>query len=475
MLPIGPPGYGDSPYSAQSAFAGSALLVGLEPLVAQGLLSKNGARRATRVAGARVDFAAVTAARDACLREAFAAFEELPKKARRPFAQFREENREWLDDFALFRALKQQHDEAAWTTWAAPLRSREASALREARRGHARELSFQAFVQFQFSEQWRGLRAQARAAGLGLIGDIPLYLAHDSADVWSNQELFELDTDGSPTLVAGVPPDYFSVTGQRWGNPIYAWKRHRRTEYAWWIGRMRSALARFDAVRLDHFIGYQRYWEIPASCVTAMDGVWRPGPGRRFFKTLQKELGDAHRAGGLPFIAEDLGAVTPDVLALRDHFGLPGTKVLQFAFGNDPSAPSFMPHNYHRRAVVYTGTHDNDTTVGWFNEAPAAGASRTEAQVQAEREAARQYLGASDDEAIHWDFVRAALASVAKTSIFPMQDLLGLGSEARMNIPGTTDGNWAWRATASDLTGDLADRLATLTRTFGRAPDEVSK
>jgi 4-alpha-glucanotransferase len=437
------------------------MLVAMEPLAGR---AKQARQTAT------VDFERVGPERDARLRAAFAEFESLPKRAQGSLDTFRAKNAAWLDDFSLFRALKHVHGEASWTTWPPRLRAREPRAIASAERDLRREMTYHAFVQHQFANQWQALRTEATANGIGLIGDLPLYLAHDSADVWSQPSLFELDRRGMPTAVAGVPPDYFSATGQRWGNPLYRWKRHERDGFAWWVRRLKSALDRFDAVRLDHFIGFRRYWEIEAGCPTAVNGAWRPGPGSGLFKALQRGLlGGTTPRKRLPFIAEDLGVAGADVLALRDEWKLPGTRVLQFAFGDDPAADSFLPHNYRRRAVVYTGTHDNDTTVGWFHGSPAA-STRSRAAIAREQRAALRYLGASDDEDIHWRFVRAASASVADLAIFPLQDVLGLDSRARMNRPGTTDGNWAWRADESSLSKAVADRLGELTTAYGRAP-----
>jgi 4-alpha-glucanotransferase len=291
---------------------------------------------------------------------------------------------------------------------------------------------------------------------------VPIFVAHDSADVWQSPEAFRLDEAGEPTVVAGCPPDYFSATGQRWGNPLYRWRRMRDSGYAWWIERVRVTLRRFDAVRLDHFIGFQRYWEIPATEPTAVRGRWMKGPGADFFDALRRALGH------LPLIAEDLGEVTPAVYALRDRLRLPGIRILQFAFGNDRSASSFLPHNYPRRAVVYTGTHDNDTVVGWFHDRGGGDSTRTADEAARERETALRYLGTTGGE-INWDMIRAALASVASLALFPLQDVLGLGSDARMNRPGQADGNWTWRFEENALSSAVAERLASLTRTYGRA------
>ncbi|MGO9712740.1 MAG: 4-alpha-glucanotransferase [Polyangiaceae bacterium] len=467
MLPVGPVGYGNSPYSAQSAFAGSALLLALEPLVEAGWLETRALDARASLPAERVDYAATERFRETCLRTAFSAF--VSRGARDPrwkaFVAFEECERGWLDGFALFRAIKRAHDRVAWTSWPAALRDRKGPELDRAARGLADDVRFEKMTQWLFFEQWRTLRAECASRHIGLIGDVPIFVAHDSADVWQERELFHLDALGAPTVIAGVPPDYFSATGQRWGNPHYRWPRLKKTGYRWWLDRMQTTLARFDAVRIDHFIGFTRYWEIPASEPTAVKGRWVRGPGADFFRALAKEIGE------LPLIAEDLGVVTPRVKRLRDHFKLPGIKVLQFAFGTDPQAPGFLPHNYRRRAVVYTGTHDNDTTVGWFSEVGGGASTRSAAQTERERQTVMHYLGSdsSDGSEIHWDMIRAAYASVARTAIVPLQDALGLGTRARMNHPGTVEGNWEWRVDDGALTVELAVRLADLARTYGRA------
>lgn len=458
MLPVVPTGSGNSPYSAQSAFAGNPLLIALPPLVAAGYLPEDQLTRAPALSDARVDFPAVARFRDVCLRRAFEAAKGAPE-----LAQFREQERAWLEDYALFRALERQHDGLQWTQWQPALRDRDAQALAQAREALADEIAFHCFEQWQFALQWRALREHARARGIALIGDIPIFLAHNSADVWQHRELFQLDESGMPRVVAGVPPDYFSETGQRWGNPLYDWRKLHATHYGFWVARMQNELSRFDVVRLDHFIGFERYWEIPGSESTAVNGRWVQGPSDAVFDALHKAF------GSLPLIAEDLGEVTPEVKALRDRWGLPGIRILQFAFGSDPSALDFLPHNYPRNAVVYTGTHDNDTTVGWFwNRHPNAD-KRDPEQVQREQQNAVAYLGCVDTSEIHWSMIRACLASVANTAIIPMQDLLGLDSEARMNRPGAGTGNWEWRMSASALTPPLAQRMAQLTRTYERS------
>jgi 4-alpha-glucanotransferase len=459
LLPVGPTGYGNSPYSAQSAFAGNPLLIALSPLVAAGHLPEEELARAPELSSSRVEYAAVERFRGGCLRRAFERASSDPE-----LAQFRERERAWLEDYALFRALKSRHHEVEWTRWEPALRDREPAALERARAELAGEIAFRCFEQWQFARQWQALRDYAHAQRIALIGDLPIFLAHDSADVWQHRDLFQLDAEGMPRVIAGVPPDYFSATGQRWGNPLYDWRKLHATHYAFWVARMQSELSRFDIVRLDHFIGFERYWEIPANESTAVHGRWVQGPSDAIFEAFTAAL------GSLPLIAEDLGEVTPEVKALRDRWGLPGIRILQFAFGTDPSAPDFLPHNYPKNAVVYTGTHDNDTTVGWFTGQHPDGSTRSREQVELEQRNALAYLGKRDGSEIHWDMIRACLASVANTAIIPMQDLLGLGSEARMNRPGAHGGNWEWRASASALTPELSNRLAQLTRTYERSP-----
>jgi 4-alpha-glucanotransferase len=455
MLPVGPTGYANSPYSSHSAFAGSPMLISVDRLVEDGLLPA--ADRAKP--------------REQVLRTAFATFENGGGDP--DLETFVEQAGAWLGDFALYSALKHAHGNVQWTRWPADLRDRDPAALDAARRRLAQDVAFMQFTQWRFARDWKLLRSYAHAHGIGLIGDIPIFMAHDSADVWQNRPLFHLDAAGEPSLIAGVPPDYFSATGQRWGNPLYRWDRMRASGYAWWIERFRAMLGAFDAVRLDHFIGFVRYWEIAGHEPTAINGHWREGPGADFFETLATAFGE------LPLIAEDLGAVTPEVKAVRDRFGLPGIKILQFAFGTDPNAPDFLPHNYPRRAVVYTGTHDNDTAAGWFWD-PGSG-SRSAEQTEKERRTALKYLGrdpggGDSDPArdIHWQMIRMILMSVADVAIVQAQDLLGLGSEARMNRPGTDRGNWAFRLAPDALTPAIAERLRDLTEVYDRLGDAAS-
>jgi 4-alpha-glucanotransferase len=465
MLPVGPPGYGESPYSAESTFAGNPLLVSLDDLAASGLVDPATLTPEAALRDDRVDYTPMAAHRSRVLRAAFETFRS--RRDRRGFGAFCEQNAAWLDELALFRALKRAHGGVQWTRWPEGVRRRTPAALDAARRELAHDVAFEKFVQYAFENQWQALRAYAAARGVGLIGDLPIFVAHDSADVWQNPDAFRLDEAGEPAVVAGCPPDYFSATGQRWGNPLYRWSRMKATGYAWWIERLRVTLRRFDAVRLDHFIGFQRYWAIPASEPTAIRGRWMKGPGADFFETVERAF------GALPLIAEDLGETTPAVYALRDRFKLPGIRILQFAFGSDRAAPSFLPHNFPRRAVVYTGTHDNDTIVGWFHDQGGADSTRSAEQAAIERVAALCYLGTSGQE-IHWDMIRAGLASVARLALFPLQDVLGLGSDARMNRPGKPEGNWTWRFEEDALSPAVGERLASLTTIYGRAPERAA-
>ena len=454
MLPVGPVGYGNSPYSALSAFAGNPLLISLDRLLEEGLLPQAALAGVPRFPPGRVDYSAARAWREKNLRLAFQAFQQ--RTSDHPsFDVFCAENAGWLEDFALYAAIKRNRRDRPWTEWEPDLRARDPEAIDRARHALRDEVGQQRFEQFAFQRHWRSLKDEAAMLGVGLIGDLPIFVAHDSADVWAHRELFFLDPQGQPTVIAGVPPDYFSVTGQRWGNPLYRWEEIERTGFRWWRQRFGRLLSLFDAVRLDHFIGFTRYWEIAADEPTAQNGRWIPGPGARLFEAL----------GKAQLIAEDLGAVTPEVTALREQFGFPGIKLLQFAFGTDPQAPSFLPHNYERNSVAYTGTHDNDTTAGWFHEKDSP--QRSKEQAEKERRAALEYLGISGRE-IHWEMIRAVWASVANLAMAPVQDLLGLGSEARMNLPGTVQGNWEWRL--AELPGpEIKERLRELTRIFGRS------
>lgn len=466
VLPLGPTGYGDSPYQCYSAFAGNPLLISLERLVDDGLLTPADLKDFPRSANpAAVDFDLVRPAHEALLNKACDNFQsQATTTQKQAFQTFRQAEAEWLDDYAFFMALKGEHGGCGWTAWDTPLAKRAPQALAAAKIRLALPIEQQALIQFFFATQWQALRHRCHEAGILIVGDAPIFVSHDSADVWANPELFYLDGAGQPTVVAGVPPDYFSATGQRWGNPLYRWDLMQATGYRWWRKRMAAAMKLFDFVRLDHFRGFEAYWEIPASFPTAIGGRWMPGPAHALFHAIEKEL------GGLPIYAEDLGLITPPVEALRDDLHLPGMRVLQFAFGDDAKSLDYRPHNYPRDCVVYTGTHDNDTTVGWFRSEAGEGTTRDEDQVSRERNFALRYLG-SDGREVHWDMIRAALASVADTAIIPVQDLLGLDSSARMNLPGTGTGNWSWRMKSAALTNEIEQRLADMTTIYDRSPE----
>ena len=463
VLPLGPTGYGDSPYQCFSAFAGNTLLISPDLLLQDGLLTEADLADAPAFADeTRVDYGGVYEFKTALLGKAYERFRRTTEHSLRGGLEaFTQKERAWLEDYALYRALKDARDGVAWNKWEPALVRREAQALAAARQQLGEQIEAQKFYQYLFFRQWSALRRYCHEHRVQVVGDIPIFVAHDSADVWVNPFEFKLDDMGNPRVVAGVPPDYFSATGQLWGNPIYDWEKMRRENFRWWIERVRGTLNTVDILRIDHFRGFAACWEIPGGDQTAERGRWVPAPGRDLFQAIRQALGD------LPIIAEDLGVITPDVEELRDGFGFPGMRILQFAFGGDPKNID-LPHNYIRNVVVYTGTHDNDTTVGWFHSAAGAGSTRDAAQIERERGFCKKYLDA-DGREIHWDFIRAVLASVANTAIIPLQDVLGLGTEARMNLPASTSGNWAWRYRADALTDDLRRRLRELTETYGRA------
>jgi 4-alpha-glucanotransferase len=461
VLPLGPTGYGDSPYQCFSAFAGNPLLVSLDRLRDDGLLAEADLREGGDFPEDRVDYGRVIHFKLPLLAKALAAFDRSAgPRHRDAFRAFVDGHAAWLPDFSLFMALKRANDSTAWSTWDRSLVNREPWALDRARRDLAREIREVAFEQWLFFEQWAAVRRQAHERRIRIMGDIPIFVAHDSADVWAHPQIFHLAADGRPSFQAGVPPDYFSATGQLWGNPLYRWKTLARTGYAWWIDRVRAVLALVDLVRLDHFRGFEAYWEVRGDAKTAVDGRWVKGPGAAFFEALRKALGE------LPIVAEDLGVITPEVTALRDEFGFPGMAILQFAFGTDAQANDFLPHNYPRNKFVYTGTHDNDTVVGWWT-AGVGDSTRTAAEVEQEHERALAYCGGDGSE-IYWDFLRALFVSVADTAVVPLQDVLGLGAEARMNVPGRPHGNWGWRFSSSALTPQLRRRLRLVTEGSGR-------
>jgi 4-alpha-glucanotransferase len=450
ILPLGGIGPGNSPYMSTSAFAGNVLLIDLAELQHRGWLDAAEIQAPAGIDEQQLDFAAVVPFRMDRLQRAARRFAAAATPGERAdFEAFRARQADWLDNYALFMALAEHHDWRDWSDWAAPLAAREPQALAQAVRDHAERIAFWTFCQWCFFRQWLALKAYANGHGVEIIGDAPIFIAYQSAEVWARRELFELDAVGKPVAVAGVPPDAFSDTGQRWGNPLYRWKAHAKEGYAWWVQRIRRTFELVDIVRIDHFRGFAGYWEIPASEATAVKGRWLPGPGNALFKAIATALGP------LPIIAEDLGVITPDVVALRRKFAFPGMRILQFAFEGG-SANAYLPHNHDVDTVVYTGTHDNDTTLGWW-------AALTDAQ----RERVRDYLG-TDAREIHWDLIRAACASVADTAVHPMQDVLGLGGEHRMNLPGRGEGYWQWRFSWSQVRPEHAQRLAHLTKLYRR-------
>ena len=453
VLPLGPTGYGDSPYQCFSAFAGNPYLISFEALVEDGLLTKDDFTERPEFNASRVDYGKLIPWKLDLLQKAFSRLSSASKNFHKEFERFSAENASWLDDFALFMSLKEANGGGAWSDWDRSLRKGEKSAIEKARLDHAESISRYSFYQFVFFRQWHKLRAYANGKDIKIIGDIPIFIAYDSADAWAHPELFFLGEDSLPTVVAGVPPDYFSATGQLWGNPLYRWPVHKKSGYSWWLERFRSVLNFVDVVRLDHFRGFAGYYEIPFGQATAEHGQWMTGPGKDFFATVSRQLSGSEN-GTLPIIAEDLGVITPDVVELRDGFNLPGMKILQFGFVS-PADP-FLPHNYVKNCVAYTGTHDNDTAIGWYESAP-----------QAERKYALRYLN-SDGKDFAWDLIRGVWSSVAVYAIAPMQDLLSLGTDARMNFPSRLGGNWEWRMKEEDMSRALAERLREMNELYLR-------
>jgi len=444
VLPLGPLGQGNSPYSSTSAFAGNVLLISLERLADHGLLERE--KLGTMPdADSPVDFDRVRVHKLPLLCEAASSFlgaaSGAPLKA---YENFCRQNHWWLEDYVLFSALRERYGDQPWNSWPQEIVRRRPETIARLRKQLHGRLEQERFLQFAFFEQWRALRFYCAQHNIRIIGDLAIFVSYDSADVWTHPEIFRLKEDLSPEVVAGVPPDAFSETGQRWGNPLYDWDALKANGYGWWVRRMRWAMETCDIVRLDHFRGFEAYWEIPAGEPTAVHGHWVQGPNEDLFKALHSELGD------LPFIAEDLGYITREVTDLRKKLNIPGMRIMQFGFGNC-GAHKYLPHRFQPDSVVYTGTHDNDTIVGWWN----SGATEDE------RKLASAYLGIGND-GVHWAFLRAALTSVANLAVIPMQDILGLGSEARMNVPSKAVGNWSWRLRCGTLTPELAEKLATL-------------
>jgi 4-alpha-glucanotransferase len=451
MLPVGPAGEENSPYLSGSAFAGNPLLLSSDRLAEQGLLGRRDMDVPISADEGKVNYPAAARLKRRWLIKAFEQFE----KNRHGGGQseldaFAGAESFWLEDFSLFSAIQEKEGTSDWTGWSQEMRKRQPDAVIRAKNYLAKDIRYHQFVQWQFSIQWKELRAYCTSKGIRLIGDIPLFVAHQSADVWAHPGLFKLDANGNPTVVAGVPPDYFSKTGQLWGVPVYRWEALREQNYGWWIERLRTAFGRFDVNRLDHFIGFVRTYEVSAQAKTALNGQYQPGGGAPFFEAVREAL------GVLPLIADDLGATTPEVAALLDQFQIPGTRVLQFEFGSHLESNSVSPEKHPVQSVIYTGTHDNDTTAGWYRKLPST-----------QRRALQIQLGANNREVI-WAMIREALASPADRAIVPAQDLLELGSEARMNFPGIAKGNWRWRLKDGALTQELAQRLRSLTITYGR-------
>lgn len=454
ILPLVAVDDGGSPYNGLSAVAGNPLLISLEELVPDGLLCEDESRFPDSPPA--IDFPMVTRWKGERLALAY----DRLRVGRAPHLleaveKYRERNATWLEDYALFRALRSAHGGATWSEWEPEIRAREPEALARVRRDLAEEIGSVAFQQFLFDRQWSALRAYANGKGIRIIGDVPIFVAYDSADVWAHQDLFKLDADGRPEVVSGVPPDYFSETGQRWGNPLFRWDGMREGDYGWWVERFRRTLSWVDVVRIDHFRGFEAYWQIPATEETAVHGEWEPGPGAQFFRSVEEQLGE------LPVIAEDLGLITEGVDALRDELGYPGMRVLEFAFDGDPANPH-LPDNYPENTVAYTGTHDNDTVVGWWAQAALE-----------ERAAAGDWVEA-DGRPIQWRLMQLLYDSRARLVVVPVQDVLGMGSEARMNTPGTSRGNWTWRLREGELTETAAAELLTLTEQSGRLPRTLS-
>lgn len=456
ILPLGPTGHGNSPYMAYSAMAGNPFLISLETLQGQNLLTEHDLVLMEPFPDDAVDYDAVQTFKLERLRRAAQRFKNaIDQETREAFETFREASRDWLEDYSLFMALKEANDGQSWTQWDEAIAHRNPDALDKARLELAAEVFFHEYMQFEFYRQWSAIKEYANERGIQIVGDMPIYVAHDSADVWARPENFMLDENTlESALMAGVPPDYFSATGQLWGNPIYNWESVQANGFSWWLQRIRASLAQVDIIRIDHFRAFAAYWAIPAGEETAINGEWIEAPGEAFFETVETELGQ------LPFLAEDLGLIDESVENLRDRFDFPGMKILHFAFGGDHKNP-YLPFNVSENFVIYTGTHDNDTTVGWFRQAS-----------DYEKQRLATYVGAFNPDAVHWALIRLAMGSNANQAVIPFQDLLGLGSEARMNTPGVGEGNWRWRYCEGMLTATVGEQLKQLTELYGRGRDQ---
>ncbi|NET32711.1 MAG: 4-alpha-glucanotransferase [Cyanothece sp. SIO1E1] len=454
VLPLGPTGHGNSPYMSYSSMAGNHLLISLDLLRDKGLLSHDDLANLPEFSIDQVDYEQVLQTKVPLLHKAADNFKHYASpEQQQEFSQFCESRHFWLDEYAFFMALKMAHNGASWNQWDDAIARRQPEVMAQWRLRLNAEVFYHKYLQYEFFQQWYHLRHYANERGIQIIGDIPFYVAHDSVDVWAFPHNFLIDPETlNPALMAGVPPDYFSATGQLWGNPVYNWEELEQRDFRWWIQRLHAMLDYVDLIRIDHFRGFRAYWAVKQGETTAMNGEWVEAPGEAFFKSVKKDL------GSLPILAEDLGVITPDVEALRDQFDFPGMKILQFAFGSNHENP-YLPFNYVRNCLVYTGTHDNNTTVGWFQQLS-----------DYERNNLLTYLGGTSDEGIHWNLIRMALSSIANQAIIPLQDMLGLGADARMNCPGQADGNWNWRYRADALHGEMRDRLRQLTMIYGRAP-----
>lgn len=452
VLPLGPTGYGDSPYSSYSVFAGQTLLISPEKLVEQKLLTKEDLRDLPEFDTKLVKYGDVLTWKTTIFQKAFEAFKASgDKELLKEYEAFLKEHSFWLDDYAFYMSVREANENKGWLEWEAALQNPTAKVRAEWEEKLKEKIAYQKFLQFEFYKQWGELKAYANKKDISIVGDMPIFVSIDSADVWANKNLFCLDSKGYPTEVAGVPPDYFSATGQLWGNPLYDWNVHKKQGYKWWISRIKTQFTQVDYLRIDHFRGFESYWAVPAKEETAINGKWKPGPGESLFQAIQKELGEE-----LPIFAEDLGIITPEVEALRDKFNFPGMKVLQFGFEGNPTE-GFYPHNFKTdNCICYTGTHDNNTTRGWYDNA------KEEA-----RDRVRRYLNC-DGGNVSWDFIRLAMSSIAKYAVFPMQDVLRLGSEARMNVPGVLGANWAWRFEKEDIQEWQAIELKKMTQLFNR-------
>lgn len=451
ILPLGPTGYGDSPYQAFSAFAGNPYLISSTIMLDEGLLSPDDLSDRPKFPEHKIDYGAAIQWKLTILNRAYKNYKNEPSELEEEFDNFRRHNAGWLPDFSLFMSIKETENGRSWIEWPEPLRKRDPKSLHEFSIKYRTLIEQHAFRQFLFFRQWLNLKKYANSNGITIVGDIPIFASMDSADVWSNPELFYLDEEGHPTVVSGVPPDYFSPTGQLWGNPLYKWSEHEKTGFEWWIKRVKSTLVMADLIRLDHFRGFCGYWEVPAGEPTAIRGRWVQGPGELFLNKLRESLGN------LPLIAEDLGEITQDVVDLRDSFDLPGMRIFQFGFSDD-ARNLFLPHNYITNCIAYTGTHDNDTAIGWYQTTS-----------ENEQDFARRYLS-TDGSDISWKMVSCLWSSVAVYAIAPLQDLLSLGTDARMNFPGHAEGNWSYRFKSTDLTPDLAFRILDLNRIYNRIP-----